>query len=123
MFPTGSVGIALAVLRSVVAGTVLANAAACWPTGFSLIVSTIAVLVALFLFVGFLTPYCAAVSCIMELVLIVTGPSTNRLQLAMSVLTAATTVALGPGAYSVDARLFGRRLIKIPPGRNSPKGS
>ncbi len=122
MFPTGSVGVALAVLRSVVALTVLVNAAGCWPSGFSLIVGTIAGLVGLFLLVGFLTPYFAAAACFMDLVLLVTGHFTNTLQLATSALTTATTVVLGPGAYSVDARLFGRRLIKIPPGRNSPKG-
>jgi len=42
MFPTGTVGVALAVLRSVVAVTVLVNAATCWPTGFGLIVGAIA---------------------------------------------------------------------------------
>jgi uncharacterized membrane protein YphA (DoxX/SURF4 family) len=123
MFPTGTVGVALAVLRSVVAVTVLVNAATCWPTGFGLIVGAIAVLVGLFLFLGFLTPYCAAASCFMELAILVPGHSTNKLQLVISALTAAASAVLGPGAYSIDARLFGRRLIKIPPGRNSPKGS
>jgi uncharacterized membrane protein YphA (DoxX/SURF4 family) len=38
----------------------------------------------------------------------------------------ATTIAvsialLGPGAFSVDARLFGRREIIIPPSSDSPK--
>jgi len=123
MFPTGSVGVALAVLRSVVAVTVLVNAATCWPTGFGLIVGAIAALVGLFLFLGFLTPYCAAASCFMELAILVPGSSPNKLQLVMSALTAAASAVLGPGAYSIDARLFGRQLIKIPPGRNSPKSS
>jgi uncharacterized membrane protein YphA (DoxX/SURF4 family) len=123
MFPSGSAGIALVVLRSVVAVTVLGNAAACWPTGFSLIVGVLAALLALFLFLGFLTPYCAAVSCILELALLFTTHAPNRLQLGLSALTAAAIIGLGPGAYSVDARLFGRKLIKIPPGRNSPGGS
>lgn len=71
------------------------------------------------LFLGFLTPYCAAASCLLELVLLATTGS-NRFQLGMSALTAAATMVLGPGAYSIDARLFGRKLIKIPPGRNEP---
>src|SRR5262245_55442312 len=119
MFPTGSAGIALLVLRSVVAVTVLASARACWPMGSSLIVQGIAALVGLCLFLGFLTPYCAAMSCFLELSLLVTTDAPNRLQLGMSALTAAATVALGPGAYSLDGRLFGRKLIKIPSGRNS----
>jgi uncharacterized membrane protein YphA (DoxX/SURF4 family) len=123
MFPTGSAGIALVVLRSVVAVTVLANATICGPTGFSLIVGAIAALAGLFLLLGLLTPYCAAAACLVELALLVTGQSSNRFQLAISALTAVATVVLGPGAYSVDSRLFGRRLIKIPPGRNSQKGS
>jgi hypothetical protein len=118
MFPTGSAGIALLVLRSVVAVTVLVNART-WPMGSSLIVQAIAALVGLCLFLGFLTPYCAAASCFLELSLLVATDAPNRLQLGMSALTAAATVALGPGAYSVDGRLFGRKLIKIPPGRNT----
>ena len=123
MFPTGSAGIALVVLRCVVAVTVLVNATICWPTGFSLIVGAIAALVGLFLLLGFLTPYCAATSCVLELALLVSTDVPSKLQLGLSALTAATTVVLGPGAYSIDARLFGRQLIKIPPGRKSPKNS
>lgn len=37
------------------------------------------------------------------------------------VIMAAVIVALGPGAFSLDARLFGRREIVIPPARHSSK--
>jgi uncharacterized membrane protein YphA (DoxX/SURF4 family) len=33
----------------------------------------------------------------------------------------AALVLLGPGAFSLDARLFGRREIIIPEGRLSPR--
>lgn len=119
MFPTGSAGIALVVLRCVVAVTVLVNASVYWPVGSSLMVRGIAGLVGLCLFLGFLTPYCAAVCCFLELALLVATDAPNKLALGLSALTAAATVALGPGAYSIDCRLFGRKLIKIPPGRDS----
>jgi hypothetical protein len=118
MFPTGSAGIALLVLRSVVGVTVLINTVTCWAAGSAHLVEVMAALVALCLFLGFLTPYCATVSCLLELILLATTDASNRLQLGLSALTAAATVVLGPGAYSIDARLFGRRLIKIPPGRD-----
>jgi len=76
-------------------------------------------LVGLFLFLGFLTPYCAALCCVVELALLVANGVPNGFQLGMAALTAASMVALGPGAYSLDARFFGRKLIKIPPRGNS----
>lgn len=50
---------------------------------------------------------------------IFTAPTPNLLEAKLSVILAAiisaAIVFLGPGAYSVDARLFGRREIIIPP--------
>jgi len=114
MFPTGSAGIALVVLRSVVAVTLIADTSR---RTFLSSVSIIEIFVALIGFclcLGFLTPYCAALSCLLEFAFLMTTATPHHLQLGMSALTAAAQVALGPGAYSLDARLFGRQLIKIP---------
>jgi uncharacterized membrane protein YphA (DoxX/SURF4 family) len=44
-----------------------------------------------------------------------------RLPAVFAVIMSACIVFLGPGAFSVDARLFGRREIIIPPVSRSPK--
>ena len=44
-----------------------------------------------------------------------------RLPTVFAVIMSAAIVFLGPGAISVDARLFGRREIIIPPVSRSPR--
>lgn len=44
-----------------------------------------------------------------------------KLSLVFMIVMAAALVLLGPGAFSLDARLFGRREIIIPPSSPSPK--
>src|SRR5262245_46925560 len=116
MFPTGGAGIALLVLRCVVASTLFVDATSFWPMGAAFVVRDIASLIAVCLCLGVVTPYCAGVSCVLELSLLFTAGGPGRFQLGMSALTAAATVGLGPGAYSIDARLFGRKVFTIPPG-------
>ena len=119
IFPTGMAGVALVVLRSVVAITVIIETHKISTLGSAHILDAFVAPVGLFLFLGFLSPYCAALCCLLDLGLLVSKGISNGFELGMAALTAASMVALGPGAYSVDARLFGRKLIKIPPGRNS----
>ena len=119
IFPTGVAGVGLVVLRSVVAITVVVETYRRFGPGYPAVVDAFAALVGWFLFLGLLTPYCAALSCLLELAFLVANGIPNGFQLGMSALTAASVAALGPGAYSLDARLFGRKLIKIPPRRNS----
>jgi uncharacterized membrane protein YphA (DoxX/SURF4 family) len=44
-----------------------------------------------------------------------------RLSIVFATIMVAAIVLLGPGAFSLDARLFGRREIIIPHGSRSPK--
>jgi hypothetical protein len=112
-------GVALIILRSVVAVTLIVETHKLSTLGSAHALDAFVAVVGLFLFLGFLTPYCAALCCLLELAFLLDIGIPNGFQLGMSSLTAASMVALGPGAYSLDARFFGRKLIKIPPRRNS----
>lgn len=90
----------------------------------------IAVLVAvvgLALLVGLLTPLAGAAAAIGHLVMCAStflandagNQSRAFAALDLAVMSVAV-VLLGPGAFSVDARLFGRREIIIPDGRRPP---
>lgn len=46
-----------------------------------------------------------------------------RLPVVFVIVVSSAVVCLGPGAYSIDARLFGRREIIIPPLIRSPGNS
>jgi hypothetical protein len=119
IFPTGMAGVALFVLRCVVALTLIVETQCVSALSWAHVLDAFAALVGLFLFLGLLTPYCAALCCLLELTFLVGNGFPNGFQFGMAALTAASMIALGPGAYSLDARFFGRKLIKIPPGRNS----
>ena len=64
---------------------------------------------------GFLTPVMSVVACALEMTaLLLAGQADGRF-IALSSLNAIVIALLGPGAYSVDARLFGRRELVFPP--------
>jgi len=44
-------------------------------------------------------------------------PQESRLSAALVSIIAAAVICLGPGSFSLDSRLFGRREIIIPKGR------
>ena len=123
-FPDGWPGIGLLWLRLVV-GAALAAQGATYLTGFLetgfgawAIVST-ALLGGLGLVCGLFTP-AAGVMAIVGTVLVASGPIPEsqlflRPQGSLLLAAAALSIVLmGPGAYSIDARLFGRREILIP---------
>lgn len=116
MFPAQLPGIGLLLLRFSIAGTIVtlgSHYEATAPIARWLVVGEIGL--AVLLCIGYLTPPVASVCCLLEFLLL-TGIS-HEYMLIFCALMIPETLALalvGPGAYSLDAQLFGRRLIRLP---------
>jgi len=126
-FPRGWAGAGLFLLRAVagvsavIDGSRLLSSGAtpsllAWAEGAALIVFGGA------LVAGLLTPIAAfllsvnALGIALGWIAIAPPGPTGSLQATLFLVAMSATVALaGPGAYSIDARLFGRREIAIPP--------
>lgn len=114
MFTEGAVGAALLVLRVSVAASLVMNGLAHWnPIVSFWIVLSILVLATL-VSLGFLSPYCAALVCCIQALLLSLAAGSDRFDRLVSVVDSGVLAGLGPGAYSIDARVFGRRIIKLP---------
>ena len=116
MFPTGMVGVALLVLRVSVAITIVINAADRWALGALSWIIVGFVLTALSMCLGLLTPYFSILSALLHIGVLVSAGG-NRFQLVTSLVGSGIISVLGPGAYSIDSRIFGRRLLELPPKR------
>jgi hypothetical protein len=117
VFPTGAPGIALLILRVSLAAAILDS---CFdvikPAVLPLVCLALAVQ-SLLLCLGLLTPIVSVIACAFELAALFATGHTDVRFIALSSLNAAAIALLGPGAYSLDARLFGRREIVFPPSR------
>lgn len=109
MYPTGAAGIALLLLRIELAVLL------CWsasPPGLNwqtLCSGVVALALLLGIFNGV-----AAGAAVLDVALVgATGGLPFKLPLALHALTAAVACMLGPGGFSVDARLFGHRVIRL----------
>jgi uncharacterized membrane protein YphA (DoxX/SURF4 family) len=116
MFPPGLPGLALLLLRASVAVALLLDnhahrdALPAWVQG-------AAILISLVVSVGYLTPIVAAAALALHaLVWIAVGAGIDAAAVTIILsLDAVALALLGPGAYSVDSRRFGRRLVVLPP--------
>jgi putative oxidoreductase len=121
-FPSGWVGAALLVLRVVVGTSAIVEAAlaiARFDSLLSWVTASSAALAGLALLLGFLTPIAGALIAAESAVILLSMHAVvlqlldSRMALFELVVMAAALAILGPGAASIDARLFGRREVAI----------
>ncbi len=70
------------------------------------------------LLLGFLTPFLAIVACAVALLNLFFTAQGMNVVYVLRILTSAALFFLGPGAYSIDARLFGLRVAVVRPRKS-----
>jgi uncharacterized membrane protein YphA (DoxX/SURF4 family) len=132
-FPGGLPGVGLLLLRVVVAATLVGHGILCLHSSdrVTLVVSVSTALLLLSggcLLIGFLTPIlsllagleCLGIACSWFPFQLL-SPFESKLALAPLIAMSAAIALLGPGAFSLDARLFGWKEIVIPPAPRAPQ--
>lgn len=117
MFPAGAAGFGLLILRICAAAmlvrntVLLATPALPWW-------GTVALLVLVFaLCIGVFTPAACIASGLAQIVLLIWAAHGDLFGVASSVAVTWALLLLGPGAFSVDGRMFGRRRILLSDSR------
>src|ERR1700751_3360946 len=115
MFPYGCPGRGLLLVRLVV-GLILIHdgidALMGVPQRESIAMQEIAAIPGMFLLVGLWTPIAGTIVALSEIWIVLTGTAHPRGTILMATLGIAFAF-LGPGALSIDARLFGRKWFDI----------
>jgi putative oxidoreductase len=114
-FPEGWPGTGLVLLRAIAMIPVaqFIEGAAVTALPLSAAMQLLAALCSGLLIIGLWTPVSASLMAISELSLLFLSGTSWSMHVVMAALGAAIAM-IGPGAWSVDARLFGRKRIRIP---------
>ena len=118
-FPAGAPGVALLLLRFALAISIFDHGRDCLAPRTPPFLCVVFAVFAGLLCLGLLTPIVSYLACLAVLWNFVrAGYGDWQFELLFG-LTVIALALLGPGAYSMDARRFGRRLIVFPPGDTS----
>jgi hypothetical protein len=118
MFPRGGPGFALLLLRISVAATLLLSlVGGPRPSLFPLLFAG-ALFVSTALLIGILTPLMSSIVCACATLELLIAQRFDTLLVSL-ILNSIALALLGPGAYSLDARLFGLRVMVVPPRRDT----
>ena len=132
-FPSGLPGVGLLLLRVVVGAALVAHGVLCLASSdrITVVVSVSTALLLLSggcLLIGFLTPILSLLAGLECLGIVwswfpfqLLSPFESKLALAPVIAMSAAIALLGPGAFSLDARLFGWKEIVIPPASRPPQ--
>src|ERR1700681_542401 len=115
-FPDGWPGTGLVFLRAVAAIPLVQHGIAVLltpPLPSLVVLPIVAAGAAALLLVGLWTPVAGVLMAVAELCLTFSHPNDPWIHILLATLGAALAM-LGPGAWSMDARLFGRKRIHIP---------
>jgi putative oxidoreductase len=115
MFPKGWSGRGLLLLRVVVGLMLIHDGIGAFmgvPQRESIALQAIAAIAGIFLLVGLWTPFAGAIVALGEVWIALAGTDHPRGTILLATLGIALAF-LGPGALSIDARLFGRKRLDI----------
>ena len=126
MFPDGWPGLGLLLLRAATGAELAWCSYAYLPSWkdskvWVIVVATFAIASAISLLLGYLTPLASVLTALTSLCIMLawlpvptSDGSEVRLSSGFAVILAIALLCLGPGAFSLDARRYGRREIIIP---------
>ena len=118
-FASGWPGLGLILMRLVIGFALMRLAGAALLKGPSIPIAIVSILLGgsgIFLVIGLYTPIVGTLVALIELGGLFITPGQRLLYLLIAALGAALAM-LGPGAWSVDARLFGWKRIEPSPGK------
>jgi len=111
MFPIGAAGYGLLILRLSAAGMLMHSAMAQATLAVPAWELIAALLVASLLCLGALTPPMCIASGVIQIAMQISEEGSDLFQFGCSLCVTTALFLIGPGAFSIDSRLFGRRLI------------
>jgi uncharacterized membrane protein YphA (DoxX/SURF4 family) len=114
-FPDGQPGAALLLLRLSLAGVLAFHGAAYWQGLPSFWVTLICGGVGVLLAIGLYTPFTAIFGGAAGTVALFISKCDDPLAAGFVLLVMVALGMLGAGAYSLDARMYGRREVVVPP--------